>query len=123
MGEAERRAGHVARVARDDTWRRQPTVARACALLGRETFFSRREERNPEEAPGKERGEGPISHPGEMSALRKLKRRFVLETRPDDNFIKTQDGKEVEARRSSSSVEAIPPRGKTQRGRYRFNKG
>lgn len=33
--EAERRAGrlgHVARVARDDTWRRQPTVARACAL-------------------------------------------------------------------------------------------
>lgn len=32
--------------------------------------------------------DGPISHPGEMSALRKLKRRFVLETRPDDNFIK-----------------------------------
>ena len=26
---------------------------------------------------------------GEMSALRKLKRRFVLEIRPDDNFIKT----------------------------------
>lgn len=26
---------------------------------------------------------------GEMSALRKLKRRFVLETRSDDNFIKT----------------------------------
>lgn len=26
---------------------------------------------------------------GEMSALRKLKCRFVLETRPDDNFIKT----------------------------------
>lgn len=30
-----------------------------------------------------------ISPIGEMSALRKLKRRFVLETRPDDNFIKT----------------------------------
>lgn len=29
-----------------------------------------------------------------MSALRKLKRRFVLETRPDDNFIKTVEREE-----------------------------
>lgn len=65
--------------------------------------------------PCRARGHIPI---GEMSALRKLKRRFVLETRPDDNFIKT-----IVSPREKESCRAArdPQRCRIFRGRFQLS--